>query len=176
MIGQTQFGYVTFPQSRAFEVLESQFMTLPLKECAITSDIANTILLKHPDEGPYTYHIYGTFVHTVYGVYTYLCKCSLMPHIICCWKALIKIILDAAYTALLHPQFLAHIQYLCKRSFSIRFKEYAITLHIIHIMPHTICRWKALIKIILNVRYTALVDSRFWLHLQYFCIHCFTLM
>ena len=36
MIGQTQFGYVTFPQSRGFEVLESQFMTLPLKECAIT--------------------------------------------------------------------------------------------------------------------------------------------
>ena len=167
-------------------------MTLPLKECAITSDIANTILLKHPDEGPYTYHIYGTFVHTVCGVYTYLCKCSfsipfkeyaitfhiihLMPHIICCWKALIKIILDAAYTALLHPQFLAHIQYLCKRSFSIHFKEYAITLHIIHIMPHTICRWKALIKIILNARYTTLVHARFWLHLQYFCIHCFTLM
>ena len=43
MMGQTQFGYMTFPQSHAFEVLESQFMTLPLKELAITSDMANTM-------------------------------------------------------------------------------------------------------------------------------------
>ena len=43
VIGQTQFGYMTFPQSHAFKVLESQFITLPLKELAITSNIANTM-------------------------------------------------------------------------------------------------------------------------------------
>ena len=134
-------------------------------------------------------------LHPTHGILCqgqYLCKCSfsipfkeyaitlhiihLMPHIISRWKALIKIILDAAYTALLHPRFVAHMQYLCKHSFSIPFKEYAITLHIIHIMPHTICRWKALIKIILNAAYTALVHPRFWPHLQYFCICSFTIM
>ena len=66
-----------------------------------------------------------------------------------------------AYMGLLYPWFVARIQYLCKHSFSIPFKEYAITLHIIHIMPHTICHWKALIKIILNAAYTALVHAQF---------------
>ena len=57
MMGQTQFGYMTFPQSRAFKVLESQFMTLPLKELAITwidfwysqYNATYNILLEHPN-------------------------------------------------------------------------------------------------------------------------------
>ena len=111
-----------------------------------------------------------------YAITLHIMHLLVMPHIISHWKALIKIILNATYTALLYPQFVACMQYLCKHSFSIPFKEYAITLHIIHIMPHTICQWKALIKIILNAVYPALVHLQFWPHLQYFCIRSFTLM
>jgi hypothetical protein len=106
-------------------------MTLPLKEHAITFDIANT-----------------------------------MPHIIYCWKALIKVHTHTAYTGLLYMQFVVCIQYLCKCSFSIPFKEYAITLHI---MPHIICHWKTLIKIILDATYTALLHPQFVAHIQYLC-------
>ena len=128
VIGQTQFGYMTFPQSRAVEILESQFMTLPLKELAITSDMANTI-----------------------------------PHIIYCWNTLMKgHTCSTTYMGLLYMWFAVCIQYLCKCSFSIPFKEYAITLHIVHIMSYTRCHWKALIKIILHATYMALVHPRFW--------------
>ena len=135
VIGQTQFGYMTFPQSCAIEVLESQFMTLPLKELAITSDMANTI-----------------------------------PHIIYCWNTLMKgHTRSTTYMGLLYMWFAVCIQYLCKCSFSIPFKEYAITSHIIHLMPHIICCWKALIKIILDAAYTALLHVRFLAHIQYLC-------
>ena len=128
VIGQTQFGYMTFPQSRAVEILKSQFMTLPLKELAITSDMAHTI-----------------------------------PHIIYCWNTLMKgHTCSTTYIGLLYMWFAVCIQYLCKCSFSIPFKEYAITLHIVHIMSYTRCHWKALIKIILHATYMALVHPRFW--------------
>ena len=131
VIGQTQFGYMTFPQSCAVEVLESQFMTLPLKELAITSNMANTI-----------------------------------PHIIYCWNTLMKgHTRSTTYMGLLYMWFAVCIQYLYKCSFSIPFKEYAITLHIVHIMPYIRCHWKALIKIILHAAYMALVHLRFWPHL-----------
>ena len=68
-----------------------------------------------------------------------------MPHIIYCWDTLIKVYTHTTYMGLLYTQFVVCIQYLCKCSFSIPFKEYAITLHIIHLMPHIICCWKALI-------------------------------
>ena len=92
-----------------------------------------------------------------------------MPHIISCWKALIKVHTHTAYTKLLYMQFVVCIQYLCKHSFSIPFKEYAITLHIIHLMPHIICHCKTLIKIILDAAYTALLHLQFMAHIQYLC-------
>ena len=63
----------------------------------------------------------------------------------------------------MYLRFMARIQYLCKHGSSIPLKEYAITLHIIHIMPHIISRWKALIKDILNAAYMALVHPQFLL-------------
>ena len=109
-------------------------MTLPLKELAITSDIANT-----------------------------------MPHIIYCWNTLIKVHTHTTYMGLLYTWFVVCIQYLCKCSFSIPFKEYATTLHIIHLMPHRICCWRALIKIILDAAYTTLLHPQLLVHIQYLC-------
>jgi hypothetical protein len=136
---------------------------------------------------------YTALLHPLFVAHIqYLCKCSfwvpckeclimsdildVMTYIICHKKPMINTYPCTIYTGLVYPQFVAHIQYLCKCGFSIPLIEYAITLHIIHIMPHIICCWKALIKIILNAVYTALVHPQFWLHLQYFCIHSFMLL
>ena len=73
-----------------------------------------------------------------------------------------KVHTHTTYMGLLYTWFVVCIQYLCKCSFSMPFKEYAITSHIIHLMPHIICRWKALTKIILHATYTALVHPQFW--------------
>ena len=171
--------------------------SIPFKEYAITLHIIHLMphiichcktLIKIILDAAYTALLHLQFMAHI----QYLCKCGfwvpfkeclimldildIMTHIVCHQKPMINTYPCTMYTGLVYLWFVACIQYLCKRSFSIPLKEYAITFHIIYIMPHIICCWKALIKIILNATYTALVHPRFQPRLQYFCIRSFMLL